>query len=37
MNIEMRGAVEFAGSARPDLCVLLQVEKTSLASFFTIR
>lgn len=37
MDIEMRGAVEFAGSARPDLCILLHVEKTSLASFFAIR
>ena len=33
MNVEMRGAVEFAGSARSDLCILLLGENEESAFF----
>ena len=36
MNVEMRVAVECAGSARSDLCILLHVKGEGLASFLAI-
>ena len=36
MNVEMRGVVEFAGSARSDLCILLDIKDEESAFFLTV-
>ena len=36
MDVEMRIAVECAGSARSDLCILLHIKSEGLASFLAI-